>query len=53
MSPRKSREINWAAQTASIRVHKRLTFDHATEGQDHRNPNIQAKIEPAREDSNL
>jgi hypothetical protein len=36
-----------------IRVRKHLTFDLATEGQDHRNPSIQAKIERAREDSNL
>jgi hypothetical protein len=34
-------------------VRKHLTFDLATEGQDHRNPSVQAEIERAREDSNL
>jgi hypothetical protein len=54
MSPRKSPEN----QTGPRRPHensvrKRLTFDLATEGQDHRKPSIQAEIERAREDSNL
>jgi hypothetical protein len=34
-------------------MRKPLTFDHRTEDQNGRNPRIQAKIERAREDSNL
>jgi hypothetical protein len=33
-------------------VGKGLTFDLATEGQNHRNPSSQAELERARQDSN-
>ena len=40
--------------TASEPINEQaLDLDLATEGQDHRNPSIQAEIERAREDSNL
>jgi hypothetical protein len=47
-----ARNSNCAARTSYIRERKHLTFDLATEGQDHRNPSSQAEIERAREDSN-